>query len=126
MDDAVLITQGDRDILLHYNNNIANKAFYYMKKDYYIPKKIIDYKREAYTYPVENVRITFDNELYACDSGDLLNPNLPLYPILNEKMCILEIKYDKILPEILKKILSTVELYRYSFSKYCASYDIIL
>lgn len=119
--DSQELQNGNYDILLKYGSRIANKAYYYLKKEQYRPKKIVDYIREAYMYPVENIRITFDHDIKTGSTLDLFNKNFLLYPVLDRQMCVLEVKYDKFFPVILKEILSSSEMYRCSYSKYGAA-----
>ena len=72
------------------------------------PAVIVDYVREAYIHPAEEVRITFDKQLRTgLLSTDLFNPDLPsLSPFDNNEM-ILEVKYNRFLPTYLRDILTT-------------------
>ena len=58
------------DVLLKYNNDIANKVYYIMHESHYRPSTIVDYEREAFVEEVTNIRITFDNNISASDDVD--------------------------------------------------------
>jgi hypothetical protein len=66
---------------------------------------LVDYYREAYVYPIGNVRITFDMGLHTgLDCVNLFDSRaftvgIDDYPI------ILEIKYDNMLPDMVKGLL---------------------
>ena len=84
-----------------------------------IPSIIVDYNREAYTYPVEDVRITFDEDI---SSGrfdyDLFSEELLPYRALDPNEVILEVKFNHFLPKTIKKILDTVPKTRIAMSKF--------
>lgn len=90
------------------------------------PAAIIDYIRCAYTYPTGNVRITFDTDL-ACSGHceDLFRKDAVLLPLLPQDRCILEVKYDAILPGFISKMLDIGSLERVSFSKYVYAINIL-
>ncbi len=90
------------------------------------PAAIIDYIRCAYTYPTGNVRITFDTDL-ACSGHceDLFRKDAVLLPLLPQDRCILEVKYDAILPGFISKMLDMGSLERVSFSKYVYAINIL-
>jgi len=71
------------------------------------PVVIVDYVREAYLHPVENVRITFDKQLHSgLYSHDLFNPHLPTVPPIGSDQVILEVKFDRVLPTYISDVLS--------------------
>lgn len=90
------------------------------------PVAVIGYRRSAYTYPVGNVRITFDRDI-ACTgrTEDMLDPYAVMYPVMPAGRHILEVKYDGILPGFIASVIDTGSLERVSFSKYVYSRDVI-
>lgn len=83
------------------------------------PSVIVDYYRLAFTYPVSDVRITFD---YNISSGkynyDLFDYDENTYKVIDDKTIVLEVKYNEILPEIIALILNTVPTFRSAYSKF--------
>lgn len=87
------------------------------------PVIIIDYIRDAYTAPFNNLRITFDknleitpvDSLKGCSIYDkLLKPYQPM-----EGKVIMEIKFDgTAIPAHIKKLLSIIDAPRLAISKY--------
>ena len=72
------------------------------------PVVLVDYVREAYLHPAEEVRITFDKQLRTgLRSTDLFNPYVPTLPPLDNNEIILEVKYNRILPSYIRDILNT-------------------
>lgn len=84
-----------------------------------IPSVIVEYKRLAYTYPICDVRITFDEEVKSgIYNYDLFDENLPLYSVINPDTVILEVKFNEVLPESLAIILGTIPSCRQAVSKF--------
>ena len=82
------------------------------------PSVIVDYDRYALTYPISDVRITFDSNI----KSDIYNYNLfdddSIYNVCDENTLVLEVKYNEILPEAIAIILETSVLQRTAFSKF--------
>lgn len=83
------------------------------------PSVIVDYDRQAFTYPVEQVRITFDRDVR---SGgvmlDLFDPNILTVPALPTGAMVLEVKYNRYLPDFIPPLLSAIPAERSAISKY--------
>ena len=72
------------------------------------PAVLVDYVREAYLHPAEEVRITFDKQLRTgLWSKDLFNRDVPTIPPLDENWMILEVKYNQFLPPYIRDLLCT-------------------
>lgn len=83
------------------------------------PKVIVEYERMAYVDPRGNVRITLDQNIGACSGiNQFWNPNIETIPLLPTGRHILEMKYDEILPEYIKKECNLGRLQKVSYSKY--------
>lgn len=92
------------------------------------PVVIVDYEREAYIHPAEEVRITFDMRVRSgLNSIDLFNPDVPTVPVLAHDETILEVKYNRVLPPYLRDVLSFAcpEAVQTAVSKYtlCRQYE---
>ena len=71
------------------------------------PVVIVDYLREAYLHPAEEVRITFDMQLRSgLNSVDMFNPYLPTVPPFDHDEIILEVKYNQVLPPYIASLLT--------------------
>lgn len=98
---------GDPTGLQNTSSGLLREVFREMRLHLLKPVVIVDYVREAYLHPVEEVRITFDKQLRTgLFSRDLFNPRLPTVPPLDEGQVILEVKFNRYLPQYLKEILS--------------------
>ncbi len=92
------------------------------------PVVIVDYEREAYIHPAEEVRITFDMRVRSgLNSIDLFNPDVPTVPVLPHDETILEVKYNRVLPPYLRDVLSFAcpEAVQTAVSRYtlCRQYE---
>ena len=77
----------------------------------YQPKTLVEYDREAYTYPAGDVRVTFDSGMRATASGgDLFAQKLPWVPLIPGQTGVLEVKYSSFLPSFIKRIIRTDRL----------------
>ena len=83
------------------------------------PVCIVDYDRFAFTYPVEDVRITLDMDVRTRPySTELFNRYLPTVPVMDEGECVLEVKYNGFLPSHILWMLEGVPKQRMAVSKY--------
>lgn len=92
------------------------------------PVVIVDYEREAYLHPAEEVRITFDMKLRTgLNSIDLFNREVPTIPVLDQEQIILEVKYNRLLPPYIAELISFAcpEAVQSAISKYtlCRRYE---
>jgi hypothetical protein len=88
------------------------------------PVVIVDYMREAYVHQWENVRITFDSDLRVSRaSDDFFNHRLSTIPVLNGRSTILEIKFNRTLPSVIRNVFEGLETVRESVSKYLMCMD---
>lgn len=72
------------------------------------PVVLVDYVREAYLHPAEEVRITFDKQLRSgLGSTDLFNPHVPTVPPFDNGEIILEVKFNRVLPPYIRNVLTT-------------------
>lgn len=83
------------------------------------PSVIVDYRRLALTYPVSEVRITFDSNLRSGVYSDrLFDPDIPTLSLFKDDQVVLEVKFNEYLPEHLAVILSAVPSLREAVSKF--------
>lgn len=91
------------------------------------PKVLVDYTREPYVFPYEDVRITFDkNVRTAMRCTDLFNANVPTYPVWDLADCmILEVKFNGSLPLYVQELIQVDAARHTAASKYvfCRQYD---
>lgn len=121
------IVSMEPEFLLNRPESIAKDFYSEITLRQLSPRVIVDYTREAFMLNCENVRITFDKDLKSgkgCYS--IFDASIPVVPILDRGMVVLEVKFDKYLPDYIKGVLNNLRAPRYSaISKYvlCRKYD---
>lgn len=125
-DLAEQLIAGDPEGLQRMRHPLFHDVFREMRTRLLRPAVIVDYVREAYIHPAEEVRITFDKQLRTgLYSSDMFNPGLPTYPVFDDPVEILEVKFDEFLPSYLQSVLSGITAQRSAVSKYvwCRRYE---
>jgi hypothetical protein len=85
----------------------------------FMPKVIINYKRYAFTEPITNVRITFDEQITASDDFDnFFRQEGILIPVIQDNSHVVEVKFDNVLPAYIRKVIQSTQLNQQAFSKY--------
>ena len=121
-EDAEQLMQGNFEVLLSYEHPLAAETYSKAMADQLKPVVVVDYLRKAYIYPAANVRITFDSHLQSRSvDGDILTPGA-LYDVLGNDT-ILEIKFDKYLPEHIRQLICSVNGQQMALSKYMLCRD---
>lgn len=119
------LLNGNIDFLLNSGKPLFMELYSKMRGQLLAPKTTVVYDREAFLYGPGNVRITLDRNLHTGLSNiDFLNPNLHCMNV-SENLCVLEVKYDAFLPEIVRLAVQTPNRRATAFSKYatCRRYD---
>lgn len=83
------------------------------------PKSIVRYSREAFIYGPGNVRVNLDTALLSCPEPELFFSQSPV-GWLSVPGVVLEVKYDRYLPQIIEQLISCDIPQLQSFSKYAA------
>ncbi|MBO5008621.1 MAG: polyphosphate polymerase domain-containing protein [Clostridia bacterium] len=125
--ESVIITQeqcmkilnGDIGFLKESSNNLMCEFYAKIRYQLLRPKCIVAYTRESFVYEPGNVRITLDYDI--CRSSNtkafLAKDNIFIQP---NKDCILEVKYDEFLPQIIRNAVQTTSRRAAAYSKYAA------
>ena len=88
-------------------SGLVSDTFREMRTNLLHPVVIVDYLREAYLHPAEEVRITFDMQLRSgLNSVDMFNPYLPTVPPFDHDEIILEVKYNQVLSPYIANLLT--------------------
>ena len=89
-------------------SGLLNDVYREMTINLLRPVVLVDYVREAYLHPAEEVRITFDKQLRSgLFSHELFDPYVPTIPPFDNNEIILEVKYNRALPSYIRDLLST-------------------
>lgn len=114
------IISGDIEWMMTDNRRLLCELYFKMKSKGLRPKTIVDYTREAFTFPAGNVRVTLDyNIRTGLRSVDFLNP-LSLTVPTADNTIILEVKWDEYLPDIIRDAVTLEGRHAQAFSKYAA------
>lgn len=113
------LVAGDPAGLYRASNPLLQDMYVQMRTRLLRPRVIVDYAREAYLHPAEDVRITFDLNLRSgLHSLDLFNPKLPTVCPHDRDAEILEVKFNNYLPDHIARLLSGISAERSAVSKY--------
>lgn len=124
-EDGISLSKGDYSCLLKYNEPFAKEMYAYMKINTYLPKVIVEYRRDAFLTKENNIRITFDHHLVATEASfDIFNPNLQMSPIIDPEMVVLEVKYNGFLLSYIKELIADSACTSTSVSKYYMSRNV--
>ena len=98
-------------LLLEFITNYKNKGL--------VPSVIVEYHRTAFTYPISDVRITFDSNIQSSlYNYDLFNTSYPRYIVDEPGKQVLEVKFNEILPLHIANILNDIPACREAVSKF--------
>ena len=98
-------------LLLEFITNYKNKGL--------VPSIIVEYHRTAFTYPISDVRITFDSNIQSSlYNYDLFNTSYPRYIVDEPGKQVLEVKFNEILPLHIANILNDIPACREAVSKF--------
>lgn len=118
------LIKGDFSLLYESEDSLCREVLSLSKGKRLKPSVVVDYDREAYTYPVGNVRLTFDKALHAGISGsDIFDRELTTVPVFPDGSVIFEVKYDELIPKFLRDVVSTAHGQRLALSKFCLCRD---
>lgn len=119
-EEAEKIAIGDIDWMKESDKELLCEFYSKSKSQGLKAKTIVDYTRQAFTFPAGNVRVTLD---YNIRSGmkcvDFLNPNCVTVPVCGD-ITVLEVKWDEFLPDIIRDAVQLENAHTAAFSKYAA------
>lgn len=117
-EETVSLLAGKIDFLLDRQDPLLTELYSKLNGELLTPKTVVRYDREAFLYPVENVRITLDRQLRTCTNWKaFFAPDLcSLAPL--EKITVLEVKYDAFLPELVRMAVQQLGRQSEACSKY--------
>ena len=117
--EAELLEKRSYGWLLEREEELAYHLYCKMMQGIYYPKTIIEYDRTAFTYPISDVRITFDHCLRAtANPYGLFGKEQFFVPLLSMDKGVLEVKYNGFLPSPIKGIVEQADCLPEASSKY--------
>ena len=121
-EECIKIINGNIEFLKNSGKNLFADLYSQMKGNLMKPRTVVDYTREAYIYPIGNVRITFDKSIRTgLHSVNLFDNDLPTIETIDHKYIVLEVKFDEFLPQVIQDIIQVNERRATSISKYEAA-----
>lgn len=89
------------------------------KVKHLVPSIIVLYHRTAFTYPISDVRITFDSNIQSgLYSYDLFNKDVPMYDVSEPGKQVLEVKFNEVLPLHIANLLNDIPSCKEAVSKF--------
>lgn len=89
------------------------------KVKHLIPSIIVLYHRTAFTYPISEVRITFDSNIQSgLYNYDLFDKEVPMYDVSEPGKQVLEVKFNEVLPLHIANLLNDIPSCKEAVSKF--------
>jgi len=121
LEESEKIIRGEIDFLVESDKELLREFYTELKLNFLKPSVIIEYKREAFCLPYDNVRVTLDSDIKATRSFDcFFEKSLVLTDVSDDNKSVLEIKFDNIFPDYIREIISPHISSSEAFSKYAA------
>lgn len=124
-EQAQQIANGDIHWMADSANEVILRFYSRIRNEGLAGKVIVDYTREPFVFGPGNVRVTLDyNIRTALRCTDFLNPNCTTVPV-PDSPCILEVKWDNYLPDVIRAMVQLGDRHSTAYSKYaaCRMYD---
>lgn len=124
-EQARQIAGGDIHWMAESTNEVLLVFYSRLRSEGLAAKVIVDYTREPFVFGPGNVRVTLDyNIRTALRCTDFLTPRCTTVPVPGSP-CILEIKWDNYLPDVIRDMVQIGDRHSTAFSKYaaCRMYD---
>lgn len=113
------VIAGDYSCLSARMDSVSREIHLRMHSGAYRPKTVVEYDREAFSYPVSEVRITFDRRVRGTALGTGFFEEVPVFvPLLPASFGVLEIKYNDFLPYPFQRLMRQLERLPQANSKY--------
>ena len=121
LEQARAIAGGDVDWMAKSTDEVILGFYTRIRNEGLEPKAIVDYTREPFVFGPGNVRVTLDyNIRTAMRCTDFLNPKCVTIPV-KDSPCILEVKWDHYLPDVIRDAIQLGHRHSTAYSKYAAS-----
>ncbi len=115
--DDIMYKRGD--MLLKLDNDLAHEFYHMINVEGYKPKTVVEYTRRAFVSDISNVRITLDMNIKGSGAGcDMFLDCGSLVYTVPPCWVVLEVKYDRFLPDHIRNLLPDASVMQSSCSKY--------
>jgi len=120
-EQANAIAKGDVEWMSYSTDEVILGFYTRIRHEGLSAKVIVDYTREPFVFAPGNVRVTLDYDIRTSMWGtDFLNPDCVTIPV-KDSPCILEMKWDNYLPDIIRDAVLLESRRSTAFSKYAIS-----
>ncbi len=118
-EEAEGLVGGDLRVLWGREDAFLGEFYVAARLGAFRPVVVVDYVREAYTYPLGNVRITFDKQLAAgFDVRHFFDREMITTGAMDGTEMIMEVKFDEFLPGFVRGLLVPTVPPRMAISKF--------
>lgn len=115
------LLQNDWEWMIQDARPLVRELYLKMKLELLRPSVIVDYRREPFLYAPGNVRITFDRGVRSSRNVQaFFQKDIPMVPVLPDGKCIMEVKYDDYLPDVISRTVLTTKNRAQAYSKFAA------
>lgn len=114
------IIDGNYDFLKGRKEELLEEFYVEIKTKKLMPKVIVCYFREPFLFPPGNVRVTLDYELRHSRNIKDFFEDKKTYFSEEKTKCVLEVKYDEFLPDVVRAMIQVKETMQTANSKYVA------
>lgn len=124
-EQAKLIADGDIRWMADSADKVILGFYSRIRNEGLAAKVIVDYTREPFVFNPGNVRVTLDSNIRtALRCTDFLDPHCTTVPV-PDSPCILEVKWDNFLPDVIRDMVHLNDRHSTAYSKYaaCRMYD---
>lgn len=119
--ELLRLLRGETEWMLAHPSATVRELYCKMKLQQLRPRVLVSYVREPFVFAPGNVRVTFDSQIRtSLFSRDLLCPETDIRAEEETDGCVLEVKYDAFLPDVIAELLQMRSLRQQAFSKYGA------
>lgn len=114
------IISGQIDWMAESSQPLVRSFYSKMRQECLTPKVIVDYIREPFVFGPGNVRVTLDTSIRtALRSTAFFDADCPTLPVEGDP-CILEVKWDAFLPDVIRMAVGLEDRHATAYSKYAA------
>lgn len=124
-EEAKSVAKGNVDWMAKSEDRVISGFYSRILNEGLRAKVIVDYRREPFVFSAGNVRVTLDYDIRtALSSTDFLNKDCVTVSV-PEDPCILEVKWDNFLPDVIRDAVWLENRRSSAYSKYaaCRMYD---
>lgn len=117
-EEVEMILKGDIKFLEKSHSDLAHAFMQDIKQNQLRPMIIVDYEREAFQFPSGNVRVTIDRKIEtSINTQKFFDKDLVCLPKWGVQN-LLEIKYDRYIPDFIQSSINQFDPSRIAHSKY--------